>query len=187
MSSGKFCCKSWRKLLVPGTCPTPLLEVNYCFSCTAKNTCASIPAAPAHSPNTQLSSSIIQPPDCTKAWALLCFCPSVLQQTRRRTTPRACSPGSRARGRKSLLCPSWLFQVRGLPAASRGATAWHKVKGFLPYYLAKAKYCVSLNITSKSALFTWFGWVVFLSLRSWCDAKEKGQDEDLAEVLSAPR
>lgn len=50
MSSGKFCCKSWRKLLVPGTCPTPLLEVNYCFSCTAKTTCASIPAAPAHSP-----------------------------------------------------------------------------------------------------------------------------------------
>lgn len=50
MSSGKFCCKSWRKLLVPGSCPTSLLEVNCCFFSTAKNTCASIPAAPAHSP-----------------------------------------------------------------------------------------------------------------------------------------
>lgn len=50
MSSGKFCCKSWRKLLVPGSCPTSLLEVNCCFFSTAKNTCASILAAPAHSP-----------------------------------------------------------------------------------------------------------------------------------------
>lgn len=137
MSSGKFCSTSWRKLLARATCPAPVLEVNYHFSCTAKTTCASIPACSGSQSSTQLSSSTIQPPGCTRAWAVLCPCPSVLQQTEGSggwRWPHTCSPGSMAHGCRSLLHPSWLFQVCRLPAASRGTTAWHNVKGILlPY------------------------------------------------------
>lgn len=151
MSSGKFCCKSWRKLLVPGTCPTALLEVNYCFSCTAQTTCASIPAAPARSPapsSAPASSSHQAAPRHR-----LHFTSAPLSSSRHGGgRPHTCSPGSRAHGCRSFPLPLVAFS---------SLWAWHNVRGILLPY--KGKIMHFTQYASKPALFIWFGVGFFFS------------------------
>lgn len=173
MSSGKFCCKSWRKLLVPGTCPTPLLEVNYCFSCTAKNTCASIPAAPAHSPTP--SSAPASSSHQTAPRHGLCSSFAPLSSSRlggRPHTPAALAAGLMAAG--LFLCPSWLFQVRGLPATSRGATAWHNVKGILLPCEGKILRFLSIYLQICTVHVVWVGRFPFSMELMWCKGERTG-------------
>lgn len=183
MSSGKLCCKSWRKLLVPGMCPTLLLEVNYCFSCTAKTTCASIPAVPAHSPAPSSA-----PASSSKPWAVLCPCPSVPQQTWWSNGWGwlcTCSPGNSAYGCRSSPLPLMEFSDVWSSSNKQRGNSLTRCKGY--HTTLQSKIIHFTPYASKPALFMWLvGWV-FLSLWSRCDTKEEGQNEDLAEVFSGPR
>ena len=115
MSSGKFCCKSWRKLLVPGTCPTPLLEVNYCFSCTAKTHVP--PSQPlqltAPAPSSAPASSSRQ---AAPRHRLRSASAPLSSSRHSRGRPHTCSPGSRAHGCRSF--PSPLVAFSGLWSSS---------------------------------------------------------------------
>lgn len=144
MSSGKFCCKSWRKLLVPGTCPTPLLEVNYCFSCTAKNTCASIPAAPAHSPTPSSAPASSSRQTAPRHGLCSAFAPPSSSRLGggRPHTPAALAAGLVAAG--LYFAPRGFFRsvvFQQQAEVQQPDTTWKA-----SYYLAKAKYCVSFNI-----------------------------------------